>query len=130
REFMSTTQRAGFALMVGLLGSCLSLPAQETQGGIQGTVKDASGGAVPNATIEISGPALFGTRKIQTDSAGAYRFWQLPPGDYTSTASERGFATIKQPGIHVLRKMLSIMFPRAGVDHAANSAAVYRCSDS
>src|SRR5215470_16945187 len=51
---MSTTQRAAFALMVGLLGSCLSLPAQETQGGIQGTVKDASGGAVPNATIEIS----------------------------------------------------------------------------
>ena len=87
--------------MVGLLGSCLSLPAQETQGGIQGTVKDASGGAVPNATIEISGPALFGTRKIQTDSAGAYRFSQLPPGDYTITASASGFATIKQPGIHV-----------------------------
>src|SRR5215470_1611753 len=97
---MSTTQRAAFALMVGLLGSCLSLPAQETQGGIQGTVKDASGGAVPNATIEISGPALFGTRKIQTDSAGAYRFSQLPPGDYTITVSASGFATIKQPGIH------------------------------
>src|SRR5215470_8000707 len=46
------------------------------------------------------GPALFGTRKIQTDSAGAYRFSQLPPGDYTITVSASGFATIKQPGIH------------------------------
>jgi hypothetical protein len=80
---------------------CLSLPAQETTAGLQGTVKDVSGASVPNATLEITGPALIGSRKVQTDTLGAYRFAQLPPGDYTLTASAEKFATLKQEGIHL-----------------------------
>jgi len=87
--------------MVVILGMCLSLPAQETTAGIQGTVKDSSGALVPNATLELTGSALIGTRKIQTDSGGNYRFAALPPGDYTLTVSATGFTTSKQAGINL-----------------------------
>ena len=47
--------------------------AQETTAGIQGTVRDATGGTVAGATVEVTGPALIGIRKVTTDDAGAYR---------------------------------------------------------
>src|SRR6516162_7935785 len=73
--------------------------AQETTAGIQGTVKDASGGSVAKATIEVSGPALIGTRKAQTDESGNYRITALPPGVYTMTVAASGFRTSKLEGI-------------------------------
>src|SRR3954470_23689351 len=75
--------------------------AQETTGGIQGVVKDSSGGMVANATIELSGPALIGVRKVQTESSGAYRITQLPPGEYSLTATAPGFRTYRQNGVVV-----------------------------
>jgi len=82
-----------------ILGSCLSLSAQETTAEVQGTIKDASNRAVPNASVEITG--AIGSRKVETDSEGAYRFAQLPPGEYTITVSATGFATAKQPGVRL-----------------------------
>jgi hypothetical protein len=75
--------------------------AQETTGGIQGVVKDASGGMVANATIELSGPALIGIRRVQTESSGAYRITPLPPGEYSMTVTAPGFRTHRQNGIVV-----------------------------
>ena len=60
-----------------LLMTLSALPAafaQETTAGFQGTVKDATGASIPGAVLEVSGPALLGTRKIQADDAGTYRF--------------------------------------------------------
>jgi hypothetical protein len=54
--------------------------AQETTAGLQGVIKDPSGGTVANATIEVTGPALIGSRKVQTDATGNYRITALPPG--------------------------------------------------
>jgi hypothetical protein len=73
--------------------------AQETTSGIQGTVKDPSGAAVAKANVEVSSPALIGTRKVQSDDAGFYRFAALPPGDYTLTVSSPGFRTARQANI-------------------------------
>lgn len=73
--------------------------AQETTAGIQGSVRDASGGAVPNATVEVSSPALIGTRKIQTDESGNYRITALAPGQYSLTVTAAGFRTYKLPNI-------------------------------
>src|ERR1043165_509895 len=73
--------------------------AQETTAGIQGTVKDPSGALIANATVEVSGSALLGTRKIKTDDAGYYRFALLPPGEYSVMVSAPGFRSYKQPGV-------------------------------
>jgi len=72
---------------------------QETTAGIQGVVKDPTGGVVAGATVEVASPALLGSRKVQTDSAGAYRLTALPSGDYTLTVTANGFRAYKQPAI-------------------------------
>ncbi len=73
--------------------------AQETTAGIQGTVRDATGGVVAGATVEVSGPALIGTRKVTTDDGGNYRIAALAPGQYTMTVSAKGFRTSRQGGL-------------------------------
>jgi hypothetical protein len=70
--------------------------AQETTAGIQGVVRDATGGTVAGATVEVTGPALIGTRRVQTDEGGNYRIAALPPGSYTMTVSAKGFRTARQ----------------------------------
>jgi len=73
--------------------------AQETTAGIQGTVRDATGGVVAGATVEVTGPALIGTRKVQTDEGGNYRIAALAPGTYTMTVSAKGFRTSREPNL-------------------------------
>ena len=84
--------------------AALAIPgafAQETTAGIQGVVKDSSGSVVGNAAVEVSSPALIGTRKLMTDSVGTYRFSALSPGLYQLTVSASGFRTYKQTGIEL-----------------------------
>src|SRR5207248_546192 len=73
--------------------------AQETTAGIQGVVKDPSGAVIGDATVEVSSPGLIGTRKAQTDAAGAYRLAALPSGQYTMTVTAPGFRTFRSSGI-------------------------------
>jgi len=82
-------------LVVGLAKLPL-LSAQETTGGLQGTVKDQSGAVVPNAQVIVKGSSLVGEKTAQTDGSGYYRFANLPPGSYSVTVSARGFATVKR----------------------------------
>ena len=76
--------------------------AQETTAGIQGLVKDPSGASVANASVEVTGSSLIGTRKVQTDESGAYRITGLPSGKYTLSVSVPGFRTFKQVGIELV----------------------------
>ena len=73
-------------LVLFALALCVPVAmAQETTAGIQGIVKDPTGAVVSNAAVEVSGPALIGTKKATTDSSGFYRFTNLPAGtSYTS----------------------------------------------
>ena len=73
--------------------------AQETTADLQGYVKDQSGAAIPKAIVEISSPALIGSKKKETDEAGYFRFHYLPPGEYALTVSAPSFRTYKQTGI-------------------------------
>jgi len=85
--------RKGSTLALALLFVALtvSLIAQETTGGLQGTVKDDSGAVVPNATISLTGSNLVGTKSQTSDSNGYYRFANLPPGTYALTVAAKGF---------------------------------------
>ena len=73
-----------------------SVVAQETTGGLAGTVKDQSGASIPNATITATTSDLVGTKTIQTDSSGYFRLANLPPGAYTITITATGFSTEKR----------------------------------
>jgi len=73
--------------------------AQETTAGLQGTVKDPTGAVVSKATVEVSGPALIGVKKVETDQSGYFRFANLPPGEYTLSVTAAGFKGLKRSGI-------------------------------
>jgi Carboxypeptidase regulatory-like domain len=94
-----------FAMMLAL-GFTLqttqqSAYCQETTGGLQGTVKDPSGAVVPGADVVVSSPTLVGTKETRTDSAGYYRFANLPPGEYTIVVQGAGFDTLKRSGLAI-----------------------------
>ncbi len=75
--------------------------AQETTGGLQGTVKDPSGAVVAKASVALTGTALVGEKTLETDSSGYYRFANLPPGVYTVTVKAQGFTELKREGINI-----------------------------
>src|SRR5229473_3177200 len=77
----------------------ISALAQETTGGMQGVVKDPSGAVVPNAKVVVTGTSLVGSKELETDSSGYYRFANLPPGIYTITTTAKGFKTFKRGGL-------------------------------
>ncbi|HWR35499.1 MAG TPA: TonB-dependent receptor [Clostridia bacterium] len=88
--------------LVLLLLACLMVSAavaQETTAGLQGYVKDPTAAAVTKATVEVSAATLIGTKKLETDASGFYRFSNLPPGQYTLVVTAAGFRTVKRTGI-------------------------------
>lgn len=81
---------------------CLSAAvmfAQETTGGLQGTVKDASGAVVGGAHVVVRGTTLVGEKALDSEATGYYRFANLPPGTYSLEVSAKGFKTVKRQGL-------------------------------
>ncbi len=100
--------RASFLALSLALGCYLTLAsterplyAQETTGGLEGTVKDPSGAVIPRAKIVLTSPALIGSKELITDASGYYHFANLPPGVYTVVISAEGFKTNKTAGLTI-----------------------------
>jgi hypothetical protein len=67
--------------------------AQIDTGAIVGTVKDASGALVPNASVEITNAATNEKQMVVTNSAGEYQFPALRPGMYSVRVTAQGFGS-------------------------------------
>ncbi len=65
--------------------------AQVVSGDIMGTVFDATGAVVPNATIVVKNTATGVESTTKSTSAGQYRFPSLPIGTYSLTVTASGF---------------------------------------
>jgi len=83
-----------------LAGSALY--AQTSFGRISGSVTDASGAAIPNATIKIIDTETQTARTVETDASGFYTVTNLPVGPYTLEAGQKGFQTKQLTGINVV----------------------------
>src|SRR6266704_2927492 len=77
---------AGFLISVILFG-------QGERGAFTGTITDASGSAVPNATITVTHLETNIETKAVTTDTGVFRMPYLPLGNYRMTASAPGFKT-------------------------------------
>jgi Carboxypeptidase regulatory-like domain len=96
--------RSVFLLCSFLAVASLSAPnadAQQTLGGITGTVTDTSGAVVVGATVSLVGDQTKLTRTQTTNSTGSYLFVNLPIGSYTLTFTQQGFETQNVPSILV-----------------------------
>src|SRR5882757_4469393 len=66
--------------------------AQTNTGSISGTVRDSTGGLVPDAKVSVRNTATAAERTAQTDNSGGYTIPGLVPGVYNVTISKSGFA--------------------------------------
>jgi Carboxypeptidase regulatory-like domain len=85
-----------FMLTMAVLLLALSgLPAraQQSNGAILGVVRDASGGAVPNARVTITNTDTGEVRTTTTGEDGAYRVPALRAGNYSVRIEAPGFRT-------------------------------------
>ncbi len=77
-----------------LLLAFVALPgahAQTVVGRISGTVQDANGASVPNATVKVTNNANNFERTVNTDENGFYTITNLPVGTYTIEAEQKGY---------------------------------------
>jgi len=74
-------------------GAYPALRAQQTLGAITGTVKDASGAAVPGATVKALNIATNFAVTAKTQTNGSYLASNLPAGTYKLTITKEGFET-------------------------------------
>ena len=81
---------SGGAFRIAIVGAllmalALAVPAaaQMTRGAISGTVRDATGGVVPGATVTVTSADTNQARTAVSDAQGFYRVAALEPGRYT-----------------------------------------------
>ena len=77
------------------------LQAQQTLGGITGTVLDPSGSAVPGVEVKAVSDDTKLERTAKSNVEGTYSLVDLPIGTYTITFTREGFSVEKVPGILV-----------------------------
>jgi len=87
-----------------LLAPFIAVPAwaqTANSGAVLGTVVDAKGGVVPDASAELVNAATNDTKTAITNASGQYVFPSVPPGLYTLKITKAGFATTSLTNIKV-----------------------------
>ena len=80
------------ALVIGTAFLAISAAnAQQTLGGVTGTVTDTSGAVISGATVTLVGDQTKLSRTQTTSSTGAYTFVNLPLGTYSLSFTQQGF---------------------------------------
>jgi hypothetical protein len=98
--------------------------AQQTLGGITGTVTDTSGAVVVNATVTLIGDQTKLTRTQNTNANGLYLFVNLPIGPYTLTFTQAGFQAQNIPGILVQANRTATVNAELKVGNVSESITV------
>ena len=81
------------------LGSMLY--AQIRSATITGTVTDAAGAVVPDATVAVTQQETDVVTSTKTTAAGVFTVPYLPAGTFTVSVSKPGFSAYKQTGVVV-----------------------------
>jgi hypothetical protein len=89
---------AAIAIVAFFAGSA-NLTAQEVTAQIQGTVSDATGAAVPGATVKATNTQTQTSRTAMTEANGSFRILSLPIGQYQVEISKGGFRTFTERNI-------------------------------
>jgi hypothetical protein len=89
-------------ISISLLFSSFLAPSVLAQtASITGTIKDSSGGLVPQAQITAKNKATNASRSALTDESGTYRITNLVPGPYDVLIEKQGFKTVEYSKIEL-----------------------------
>ncbi len=78
-----------------------AIAGAESGASLRGTVKDPQGWPVPGTALTLFSRTGAAGGATTSDSAGAYQFEELPPGDYLLRAESSGFAQSLIENIHL-----------------------------
>src|SRR6202158_4626888 len=100
----TTMLRATLSIFVFVAPFCFLLPGAtfaqgETTSEIIGQVSDASGAAVPRATVTVTNKETGLRRSASTDQSGRFNFPQLKPGAYSVKVEAEGFEPLQNDGV-------------------------------
>ncbi|MHB1935754.1 MAG: carboxypeptidase-like regulatory domain-containing protein [Acidobacteriaceae bacterium] len=87
-----------------LVLAALSTPqlfAQIASGGVTGTVKDAAGAVISDATVTLANTETGVKQTANTTATGTYNFTVVPYGNYTLLVQHPGFKDVAITGFHV-----------------------------
>src|SRR5580700_9548042 len=93
----TTMLRSALSIFVFVVGSLhfllpeVTFSQGETTSAIVGQVSDASGAAVPSATVTVTNKETGLRRSASTDDSGRFNFPQLKPGPYSVKVEAEGF---------------------------------------
>ncbi len=87
------------AVLLGL--ACVPASAQLVSGNLTGNVLDATGAAVPNATVVAHNDATGVESTTTSTSAGEYHIYNLPVGTYTISVTAAGFSKAEVKNVPV-----------------------------
>src|SRR5260370_11581115 len=88
---MKTINLRLFGLIALALAACLGSFGQSVSGDLIGTIFDASGATIPNATIVAKNDATGVETTTKSAATGEYHLTNLPAGTYTITVTAPGF---------------------------------------
>lgn len=93
-------------------------------GAIGGTVEDANGAVIPNATILVHNNGTNAEFTTTSDSQGYFRVIHLQPAAYTVTVTASGFQTYKSSQTVVQVGVLTNFSPRLAVGSTSQTVEV------
>jgi Carboxypeptidase regulatory-like domain len=99
---MFATRTAFFLPAISFLLTLMPLAAQDSAtGSIRGTVFDASGGRISQASVVIVNSATSARHMLTTDGEGRFTLGMLPSGDYSARVETPGMSPEVTPQLHV-----------------------------
>jgi hypothetical protein len=90
-----------FGLILFTFALCVAGFGQSTSGDLSGTVFDASGATIPNATIVARNDATGVDTTTKTTAIGEYHLANLPIGTYTISVTAPGFTKAQIRSVNV-----------------------------
>ena len=117
------TTIVGFRRVMALI-ALLSSPLAAQTGGLSGTVKDVSGGAVANASVALINQDTNARQTQTAGGAGAYAFPQVQPGRYRLEAEAPGFKKFIQPDIAINVQQQAAIDPVLQIGQTSESIEV------
>ena len=99
--------RLFLVLAVLLCLGCVPASAQLVSGNLTGTILDATGASVPNATVVAHNDMTGAETTTTSTSAGEYHFYNLPVGTYSVSAIAKGFSKAELRDVSISLNVIS-----------------------
>lgn len=103
KTLLTLSRQVSLALLAAVSIAVWNVPlgAQYTTASLGGTVRDATGSMVPEATVTVRNVETGFTQTVSSDATGAFLFSRLPVGNYELRVEKPGFTTYVQAGIRL-----------------------------